>query len=114
MTSYKMKDKIINEILESSKGHQITYEYHDEDGSVRSDKAIPIGYFKEWLKVALIKSHTSLIEKVGEVIGEDENLYEKERNEGLSDWRVERENGANELRGLQRKKLDDIKKLGEI
>lgn len=31
-----------------------------------------------------------------ELVGEDQNLYEKERKLGKFDWRVERETGANE------------------
>lgn len=46
-----------------------------------------------------------------EMIGEDENLYEKERKSGKFDWRVERETGGNEVRYKLRHEL--LTKLNE-
>jgi len=43
----------IKNIVESSQGHMIDYEYVEEDGSIRIDKALPIGNFKDWLRVGL-------------------------------------------------------------
>jgi len=43
----------IKNIVENSQGHMIDYEYVEEDGSIRIDKALPIGNFKDWLRVGL-------------------------------------------------------------
>jgi len=55
-TNMEWEDKVIIEILKHSEGHLITYEYTDEDGSLKDDKAIPVGWFKEWLRVAIRKA----------------------------------------------------------
>jgi len=51
----------------------------------------------------------ALFEKeMGKIIGKDENLYEKERKQENWDWRVQREEGGNELRHSQRAKLAKV------
>lgn len=53
------------------------------------------------------KAKQALITHISELIGKDYNLYEKERNENNCDWRVQREEGANEEKHRLRKLLED-------
>ena len=61
----------VNEIIKKSEGHQVTYQYGEEDGSMVEDRAIPLGWFKEWLKVGLTQIQK---ETINEIIGKDEKL----------------------------------------
>lgn len=69
---------------------------------------------REFLDVAdkdIKTASTELIQAVKardeEVLGEEENLYEKERKAGKWDWRVEREEGGNERRHKIKQKMKE-------
>ena len=56
----------IDEIVKNSEGHWINYK--TDEG--RDDQAIPIGWFKEWLKVALFQSKglSSLKQRIVKIV----------------------------------------------
>lgn len=63
------------EIVKISQGHFVDYEWIDEDGSKGFSKAIPISFYKKWLRVALQDAI-----KYGEGIGREERDKEIARH----------------------------------
>ena len=63
------------EIVEISQGHFVDYEWIDEDGTKGFSKAIPISFYKKWLRVALQDAI-----KYGEGIGREERDKEIARH----------------------------------
>lgn len=69
----------------------------------------PVEEIKDFIHTLLLKQREAFVE----MIGEDENLYERERKKKKYDWRTSEENGANNLRAELRKKLQVSKIIEE-
>lgn len=104
-------EEIVREILENSEGHQIDYDLGpDEDGSPMPSKVIPVGWFREWLKIGLIKYGREERKRMAEVVGEDEELIPFHPGYVNDAWKA-RNNSIlerNQLRAEQRLKAQQL------
>jgi len=110
VTDYKEIDKEKIKIIGILKKHKVICDNekcrHNLDGCNLPWELTPL--LKEAEERGRKKGERSMGEKIREIIGENENLYEKERKSGEWDWRVQREEGGNEVRNKIRKELGRI------